>query len=46
MPFLKSLKPPKMVDKKEGCAHVDGYLCDYPECTMNTDYVNQNHFLD
>lgn len=20
--------------KEEGCSHVDGYLCDYPDCSM------------
>jgi len=24
--------------KDKGCAHVDGPLCDFPECEMNDDY--------
>jgi hypothetical protein len=24
--------------KKEGCAHVDGYLCDFPTCSMLKDW--------
>lgn len=23
----------------EGCSHVDGYLCDFPECSMNLKYL-------
>lgn len=26
------------VYKDHGCAHVDGYLCDYPNCSMMSDY--------
>jgi len=26
--------------KDEGCAHVDGYLCDFPNCDMRNSYVN------
>jgi len=25
--------------KAEGCSHVDGYMCDYPSCTMNKEYL-------
>ena len=25
--------------KKEECAHVDGYLCDYPKCSMLEEYL-------
>ena len=24
--------------KEKGCSHVDGYLCDYPNCTMNYEF--------
>ena len=24
--------------KAKGCSHVDGFLCDFPECSMNNDY--------
>lgn len=24
--------------KNEGCAHVDGMLCDFPNCQMSKDY--------
>lgn len=27
--------------KKEGCSHVDGFLCDYPDCEMLHDYESQ-----
>ena len=23
---------------EEGCAHVDGYLCDFPDCTILKDF--------
>lgn len=26
------------VFKEEGCAHVDGFLCDYPDCEILRDY--------
>ena len=26
--------------KDKGCAHVDGMLCDYPDCSMNKEYIN------
>ena len=26
------------VYKKEGCSHVDGYLCDFPKCSMLLEY--------
>lgn len=26
--------------KAKGCSHVDGMLCDFPECSMNKEYVN------
>ncbi len=25
--------------KNEGCSHVDGYLCDYPNCDMMQAYM-------
>jgi len=24
--------------KEKGCAHVDGLLCDYPNCSMNNEF--------
>ena len=24
--------------KKEGCSHVDGFLCDYNKCTMRMEF--------
>ena len=24
--------------KDQGCSHVDGFLCDYPDCEMNRKY--------
>jgi len=26
---------------ESGCPHVDGFLCDYPECSMLKEYLNQ-----
>ena len=26
--------------KDKGCSHVDGILCDFPECSMNKDYLS------
>ena len=26
------------VYKEDGCAHVDGLLCDFPECDINNDF--------
>ena len=26
--------------KDKGCSHVDGYLCDFPNCSMNIEYIN------
>lgn len=28
----------------EGCAHVDGMLCDYPNCDMNDKYCKENGY--
>lgn len=25
--------------KEIGCSHVDGMLCDFPECSMNKEYT-------
>ena len=25
-----------------GCFHVDGFLCDFPECAIRTDYLVEN----
>lgn len=27
--------------KDLGCSHVDGYLCDFPKCSMNLDYLKE-----
>lgn len=27
------------VHKEIGCAHVDGYLCDFPECSIMKEYT-------
>ncbi len=27
------------VYKDGGCAHVDGFLCDFPDCTIYKDYI-------
>lgn len=27
------------VHKNEGCSHVDGYLCDYPNCDIMKAYM-------
>lgn len=27
--------------KEEGCAHVDGMLCDFPKCCMYREYVKE-----
>ena len=26
-----------------GCSHVDGYLCDFPDCTMNKEYEGKRN---
>lgn len=26
--------------KEQGCSHVDGFLCDFPSCSMRADYNN------
>ena len=31
--------------KDLGCAHVDGFLCDYPECTMNKEYERNRRII-
>jgi len=28
--------------KELGCAHVDGYLCDFPDCDMHEKYQSTN----
>lgn len=28
--------------KERGCSHVDGYLCDYPDCSMLKEHERQN----
>ena len=27
--------------KDKGCSHVDEYLCDYPDCDMLTEHLNE-----
>ena len=27
--------------KNEGCSHADGMLCDFPNCSMNNDYIKE-----
>lgn len=29
--------------KDLGCSHVDGFLCDYPNCSMNNEHILQNN---
>lgn len=29
------------VYKDEGCTHVDGYLCDYPKCSIVEQYLDE-----
>lgn len=29
--------------KEQGCAHVDGMLCDFPKCSMLADYRQENN---
>lgn len=35
---------PVYLDKENGsCAHVDGFLCDFPDCSMIKDYRAQKN---
>lgn len=34
------------VYKNIGCSHVDGYLCDYPDCSIRKNYMNQQERID
>lgn len=27
--------------REKGCSHVDGFLCDYPSCSMLKDYLKE-----
>ena len=27
--------------KEQGCAHVDGFLCDFPKCSMLKEYLDE-----
>jgi hypothetical protein len=29
--------------KNEGCSHVDGMLCDFPNCSMNNNFIKINN---
>ena len=29
------------VYKKLGCSHVDGLLCDFPNCSLNNEFINE-----
>ena len=45
--FIKKIKlsdPVKSCElyKTEGCSHVDGLLCDFPECSMNKNFIKNN----
>jgi len=31
--------------KADGCAHVDGFLCDFPQCSMLADWQAQREKL-
>jgi hypothetical protein len=31
--------------KDKGCSHVDGYLCDFPQCDMNAEYIKTKNKL-
>lgn len=35
-----------VVYKDIGCSHVDGYLCDYPKCSMLIKYKDSNILED
>ena len=42
--LLKSIKDDDplyscMVYKDLGCSHIDGFLCDFPDCSMNKKYL-------
>lgn len=30
-----------LVHTKEGCCHVDGLLCDFPDCEILSDYLEE-----
>lgn len=30
--------------KDHGCSHVDGFLCDFPKCSMNKKYIETGEF--
>lgn len=32
--------------KQKGCSHVDGPLCDFPECSMNKSFIKENNIPD
>lgn len=39
--LILKLKDPVLscdVYKKNGCSHVDGFLCDYPKCSILKDF--------
>jgi len=34
------------VYKEIGCAHVDGYLCDFPDCSIMKEYIMKEHTMN
>lgn len=34
------------VYKNNGCSHVDGYLCDYPDCSIRKNYMSIQEKID
>lgn len=32
--------------KEDGCSHVDGILCDYPNCSILNEYLNKNKEIE
>ena len=48
--WLRSRFPDPVNDcslyKEEGCSHVDGFLCNFPECSMNKEYEKKKKELE
>lgn len=42
--IFKSSDPCKSCEvyKQIGCSHVDGYLCDFPSCSILEDFLQDN----
>lgn len=32
--------------KDKGCSHIDGILCDFPNCSMNKEYIEKGKKTD